>query len=157
MSKKNIEGFLSNPFFVALKSKLNEEDVKRILNKELNYYTNQFNEHIYRGLWNAYLDRHKEIQNIREFQEDFEAITKEALIDYLAEEDVFEYFIEEEETIKLMNLIKRKQYNAKLVNQTLSKINYFINRITNDASLKDTDLPLLLDRDIKRRVNEFNS
>ena len=156
MSKKNIEEFLSNPFFVVLKSKLNEEDVKRLLNKELNYYTNQFNEHIYRGLWNAYLDRHKEIQNIREFQEDYEAITKEALIDYLAEEDVFEYFIEEEETIKLMNLIKRKQYNAKLVNQTLSKINYFINRITNDASLKDTDLPLLLDRDIKRRVNEFN-
>ena len=78
------------------------------------------------------------------------------MIDYLAEEDVFEYFIEEEETIKLMNLIKRKQYNAKLVNQTLSKINYFINRITNDASLKDTDLSLLLDRDIKRRVNEFN-
>lgn len=147
----NIEGFLNNPFFRALKTDLKKEDIERIIKKEVNSDQTDL---ILSYLLDEFRYKYKEIQN--RFLKDYQELMKEVLLDFLAEEDVFRFFVDnEEDNIKIKNLIKRKQYNAKLINQILSKVTYFIYKVA-DGSIQKTNLVPFLYRDITKKINEFN-
>nr|MDE5566359.1 hypothetical protein [Anaeroplasmataceae bacterium] len=156
MSKHNIEGFLSNPFFVALKTQNNAKDIESILNESIQYGNNEeYCSFIYGQILDEYFHQHKELTEYRMFHKEYESIIRDILLEYFVEEDCLKYFLNYEENIKVIELIKRKQYTAKLIKQALCRVTYFIFIVTSH-SIKITNLPQILYRDIKRRISEYN-
>ncbi|MDE6656439.1 MAG: hypothetical protein K2J85_05550, partial [Anaeroplasmataceae bacterium] len=156
MSKRSIEGFLSNPFFVALKAENKPKDIESILNLSIQNGDNEnYFYLINAGILDEYLHRHNELTEGSMFREEYQGLVQEILLEYFVEEDCLKYFLDYDENTKVLELIKRKQYNAKLIKQALNRIAFFISRLSS-GSIKNTDIPLILDRDIKRRISEYN-
>ncbi|MDE6414436.1 MAG: hypothetical protein K2K48_03390 [Anaeroplasmataceae bacterium] len=157
MSKQNIEGFLSNPFFVALKTQNNDskfielrlmESIKRNYDKDYDYP--------YQTILDKYCSYHKvELSDKYKYQNDYLRLIKETILEYLLEEDCLKYFLDnEEESEKFNNVFKRKQFNSKLIKTILNRVASFMSFT---SSQDNNNLSLILFRDIKRKIAEFNN
>ena len=157
MSKQNIEGFLSNPFLVALKNQKNDsKSIERTLMESRKRNYEKDIDYPYQVILEQYCSYHK-VQPIdkHKFKNDYLLLVKETLVEYLVEEDCLKYFLDtEEENEKLSIILKRKQFNAKLLKIVLNRVAFFMNFT---SSIENNDLHLLLDRDIKRKIDEFNN
>ena len=147
MTKKDIEGFLSNPFFVALKP--NKEDsieVESLLNNAFKFGMHE-NDYPFERLLsdNGYRND--------EFNQKYIAIVKRVFLEYLIQEDALKYFCLPEEYDKVVELINRKQITAKQVVAVLSRLSYFLNASHFDLR----DLSLILKNDIKRQITSFEN
>lgn len=156
MSKLNIEGFLSNPFFVALKIERKTKEIEFILNQSIQYGNNEeCCAIIYGQILEEYLLQNKGLTECGVFHKEYENIIRNILLDYLVEEDCLKFFLNYDENAKVIELIKRKQYDSKLIKQALSRVGYFISYVTSQ-SIKSTNLSQILYRDIKKRIAEYN-
>lgn len=124
MKKENIEGFLSIPFFDAIKNHdISEEEVmvifSNISNIKIENEKTFFYEQIIRKIC---LKDHNFYINHRE---KYIEIVKESILEQLVIEDVIKCFADsDDENEKAIKLIERKQFNSKLVKIILSRFSY---------------------------------
>lgn len=158
MSNQNIEGFLSNPFFlVALKIKNMDSKVieHKLLESVKRNYVEEWN-CPYQVILDKHYSYHKiQLKNKDKFNNDYLMLVKETVLEYLLEEDCLKFFLgSEEEKEKFDNIFKRKQFNAKLLKTILNRVAFFMD---STSSVENNNLPLLLDNAIKRKIAEFNN
>lgn len=155
MSKINIEGFLSNPFFIALKNKEMSQEKLIFEIKNLKSSNPSSNNFLVSDVFKDFCSRHNNLTNNYAIRENYEMAIEIVIIKYFYEYDVFKLFIDNDEDYeKLENCIKRKQYEAKIVKTTLAKVESFIIFLTH---CDDKDYYLLFDRDIMRAIEEVNN
>lgn len=138
--KKDIEGFFSSPFFAAIKPQnfvYSKELIKPNTFNDGNCFTNSF---LYMLNLNLTIITRDEVINI----------VRESILDILALEDLIGYFVtNEEDNIKALNLIKRKQYNSKLLNLVLDNFSKWSDYI--DAE----KLKLVLLTSISQKISQL--
>ena len=150
MTKKDIEGFLSNPFFSALKPKKDEEYVFSLF--EMAYKSAEnYDDKTYRNVLEYYSQADYNVQSEKNFQNDYLAFVKQVMIEYSLQEDAHQYFCLYEDYEKIAGLINRKQFNSKLLLPVFNKISYFCSHYELGY------LSTILYRDIKRLVDDFRN
>ncbi|MDE5715709.1 MAG: hypothetical protein K2I42_06200 [Anaeroplasmataceae bacterium] len=156
MSKQSIEGFLSNPFFVALKISQNDSKwIKKGLSNSITKEYIQDNDYPYQMILKKYKSFHKtQIDDFNKFKNDYLLLVKEALLEYLIEEECVDYFLDNGEIEKFNNIYKRKQFNAKLIKVVFDRIADFMEWT---GSMQDNNLSLILDRSITKKIKEFKN
>jgi len=157
MEKYEIEGFLSNPFFVALNPKNKDsEDIKSML--EYSYERgNEKNNDLYVSLLNEILSpRNNFVLRFNGLNDDFKThyieIIKQVVLDSLVLYDALKYFYHDEDYFDIVKIIKRNQITSKKVQMILNRISWF----TIDPNFDFNILLLKLDNDIRRKINDYN-
>ncbi len=156
--EKDIEGFLSNPFFVALEPNEKEVDsnsIKYVLDEAKKYGGDK-----YYPISDEILEVYKKYYPYeRSFlSEDYERIVNETILEYLLKEDGLQYFVEDnEDIVKCSNLFNRKQFNSKLIKKVLNRICYFLFFYLDRNNKNYNNLSLILIQRIRDRLEEFNN
>ena len=151
MTKKDIEGFFSNPFFVALKpEKFDSEYTESILKSTLKEQFVGNNNWFYQNLLDLFLTK---FSNIEYYNEDYIPIIKQVVVNCLIEHNMLKYFCLNEEYDKAVGIISRKQFNSKLLNTIHNRIGYFFQTI----KINESNLVLMLATDICREIEKYNS
>ena len=151
MTKKDIEGFLSNPFFVAIKPKNNEEINVELMLKNSFEYGNRGNDYIIERILERYSSNNGE--NYRDYRDNYIVVVKQVLLECLILEDALKYFCLDNEYDKIVELIERKQIQAKQVVGVLNRVTYFLDVTNADIA----SLSLKLGNDIKRQIVKFQN
>ncbi len=155
MSKKDLEGFLSdNPFFVALKiQEENHGSLNRFFDKvkDVNGIDEGF-EWVYEELLRNFLRTHKDIDGYD--YKKYIPFVQETILEYIIEEDALKFFFNPEEENKIIDLVNRGQFNAKMLKIAYSKIANLFSNI--HCEITTTDIPAIIERDLKRKINKFN-
>lgn len=151
MTKKDIEGFLSNPFFRALKPK--NDDIETVFSMLIKAYESAVNDdnESYKKVLNLYSHDDESVQFEKDFQNDYLMFVKQAMIEYCLQEEALQYFCLNEDYEKIVGLINRKQFNSKLLSSIFNKISCFCNNYYLDY------LANRLYSDIKRLVDDFRN
>ena len=157
MTKKEVEGFLSNPFFAALTNpkEVDEETIKSTF-KDAFECDSRENDYIYRHILEDYFSIAKISQtdfNSINFRNNYIPIVKQVLLEYLLQEDALKYFCYDDEYEKIIQLIERKQITSKIVVSSLNRISYVIQRFSNQTST----LSLILYSNIKSHITKFDN
>lgn len=123
MKLKNIEGFFSSPFFAAVKTdKYNPDGVKEELKNLFDTGVIRENDYFFVEILGLYYS--KENQDYSKNKDDYISICKECILEQLSLDDAIKYFVlNDEENKKVLELIARRQFNAKLLKMVLL---YFI-------------------------------
>lgn len=152
MTKKEVEGFLSEPFFVALKPEITDPEVVSITFEES--FKRDYN-HYY--LYTCLLDSYYKYNMLKredwyQFGKDYDSIVKQVVLNYLVQEDVLKYFCLDNEIEKIVELIKRNQINAGALLPVLNRISYVLCNL----NINKDNFALILNNDLKRRILDFN-
>ena len=157
MEKYEIEGFLRNPFFVALNPK--NSSVKYIETMLVDAYDKGTEKND--DLYNMLLDKHLPLPKLLNLKkEDFyeelrgqyiEKI-KQVLLDSLVLDDSLKYFYHDEDYFDVIKIIERKQIASKKIQLILNRVSWFVSNQNFDLN----SLFLSLRHDITRRINECN-
>ena len=157
MTKKDIEGFLSNPFFAALRTQKDEPDLEWFKDVFEDAFKNDSNDRMY--LYDSILRKYYEINgNLsslgeRQFNANYLIFVEQAVLEYFVQEEVLHYFCLSQEYDKVIGLINRKQTSSKLLILILSRISRIVEALRPNIER----LTLILSNDIKRRVVTFNN
>ena len=155
MSKKDLEGFLSdNPFFVALKIQEQEHE-------SLEYFFDQIKkenvidegfEWVYEELIRNFLTTHKDIDGYN--YRSYIPFVQETILEYVVDENSLKYFFKTDEESKVVDLVKRGQFNAKMVKLAYCKIARLFLKLQRSI-ITTTDIPAIIERDLKRKINKY--
>ena len=154
MTKKDIEGFLSNPFFVALKPE--ELDVETIYSTFKDVYNEceiRVIDHIYKTILRQYLGLNNLKYEVGNFENDYLNIVKKAMLDFLIQYEALQYFCLNDDYDKVVKIINHKQFNSKVIQGILFRLSVIINRF----GLNLPKLVLILNNDINRGITEYNN
>ena len=157
MTKQDIEGFLSNPFFAALNptKEIDKDYLKSIFKNA--FEDKRESDYVFQNIYRNYCANNK-----MDYYSDYDDfitdggyinITKQVVLDYLLQEDALKYFCYEEDYDSIVKIIERKQLNANLIKQVLSRVSYVISMIHTDCS----KLSLILNNDMKRIITKYNN
>ena len=141
--KNDIEGFLSNPFFAAIKT--NDVNIpEKVPNRTEIDTDNIIKGFVLRNI------HYTGFETVVIPKEELINAVKESILDTIAIEDLVSYFIvDEEESLKALNLIKRKQYNAKLVIAVLTNFLVWFDYID------EAKLALVLLINVRQKINSL--
>ena len=154
MTKQDIEGFLGNPFFAALKPSkdINDEYLCRIFNSAFanaGNYDNIVNSIV--GNFDI-LNKGQYRDYILTLVDERKLVIKQAIFDYLLQEDALKYFCQKNEYAEVERLIKRKQMGANLIDAVWNRILFVINNLTGDEL---NSLSLIINNDVKRGIQKI--
>ncbi len=156
MTNKDIEGFLSNPFFAALNPKEMDKEYLKSIFKDAFENTRDFDS-VFNSIYSSYCNNNKmnHYSDYDDFISDYDYIniTKQVLLDYLVQEDALKYFCNEEDYDSIVKIIERKQLNANLIKQLLNRVSYVLYMIRPDYN----KISLILNNDMKRSITKSNN
>lgn len=161
MTKNEVEAFLRTSFFHALvpqESQKNEgykdyvaSVFKRAFEQDFQNYSRFFQDVLENYAQKVKIDFY-EIKN-----ENYLAIVKQSVLEFLIQEDTLKYFCLEEDYDKLVKVIGFKQFNSKLIAATLGRISYVADEIIQYSENDLENITLVLYSDIKRKIIDFNN
>ena len=154
MTKQDIEGFLSDPFFVTYKTKNIEESDYEWFNERVKYaFKDNYDDRLYQNILHSYQRINRENMPSENEHQTYLVFVKQAVLDYFVQEEVLHYFCNEEDYEKIVGLISRKQINSKMVVNVLSRISIIFEAMSPDYDR----LALVLTNDIKRKIIDFQN
>ena len=154
MTKKEVEGFLSSPFFVALKPEGVDVDTLYTTLKNSFEYDIQCNDHFYMNILRQYNANNKvTYEEMSQFKDEYLNVVKQVMLEYLIQEDALKYFCFDEDYEKITKIVERKQINSKILIEVLGRISYVLNSFRTD----NANLAFILNNDIKRKIVEYNN
>ena len=153
MTKKEVEGFLSEPFFVALKPKEKPDPEVVSITFEESFKRDYDHYYLYTCLLDSYYKYNMlKREDWYQFGKDYDSIVKQVVLNYLVQEDVLKYFCLDNEIKKAVELIKRSQINAGTLLPVLNRISYVLCNL----NINKDNFALILNNDLKRRILDFN-
>ena len=154
MTKKEVEGFLSSPFFVALKPEGVDVDTLYTTLKNSFEYDIQCNDHFYMDILRQYNANNKvAYEEMSQFKDEYLNVVKQVMLEYLIQEDALKYFCFDEDYEKITKIVERKQINSKILIEVLGRVSYVFNSFRTDIA----NLAFILNNDIKRKIVEYNN
>lgn len=152
MTKKGIEGFLSNPFFAALKPEdLDSKYVESVFSMALKREYNDSVDYWYSRLLQRY-SRLNNLPSYYDFEDEYRVLVNLAVVELLRQEDVLKYFCQDDEYEKLLGILDRNQTNSKIFKLVSSRIAEVFSKLR----YSEESLSLALNSDIKRKINLYD-
>ena len=152
MTKKEVEGFLSSPFFDALKPEGVDVDTLYTTLKNSFEYDIQDDYHFYMQLLEQYKHRNNiDGRDEKQLNDEYINAVKQVMLEYLIQEDALRYFCLTEDYERITKIVERKQINSKLLVGVLNRFAYLMRSFKFDISA----LVLILNNDIKRKISEI--